>query len=814
MASLSSINIIFNVDLKSLSTDLQNSVREIKKWGSAMQDVGKDLTFYVTAPLLAASGASVKFASDMVESQNKVNVAFKDSSSEVERFAKTTLKNFGIAEGSALDMAAGFGDMATSMGLPEAQAAKMSTAMVGLAGDLASFKNKSIAEVTTALNGVFTGETESLKMLGIVMTEANLQAFALSQGITKNTKDMTQAEKVQLRYAYVMAQTTNAQGDFARTGGGAANQTRVLQEGLKELAVQFGTVILPAFIAVVSEINEVIGSLQEMEPAVRNVIVVVAAAAASLGPLIYGLGTAAKAYANFAQMAYQAAAALAANPYTAIAVALGAIAAVTLVATTRFTPLTNAAKAFEEVMKSGTESIAKESAELNKNLSIAKNKLASDEDRAKAVESINALSPEYLGNLTLENINTDKAADAVGRYTQALIKRAQVMAAQEKLIEIEKKLLDLQLKGFEQVKPDLWQQFGNAVKSGGNSIAFAAANTMTMAENFAIENKELTALREKLTGFVVENEKFAASQDKSAQATSDLSKSISGPMSGTIDFYQAQIDGLQKLQTGLVKTSQGYAALGAQIDKIQEKINAIKGIRPEVSSAVPEGFEAQGVSKLNYDPAAGLKGIISGYKTANVELKYQSAEWNATLKEFEETSKQIFESAAVNFAVGFGEILGQLGSGVNIAQSIFNLLITTIAEVAIQLGKAAIEIGVTMIGIQNAFKFPGMAIAAGVALIAVGSMMKNSMKNYAGAFAEGGIVGGSSFTGDKLWARVNSGELILTQDQQKNLMNQISRPMSYDDFSNGSMVVGRTVIKGEDLELILERVEKKNKRTK
>ena len=127
-------------------------------------------------------------------------------------------------------MASLFGDMGTSMGLPTDAAAKMSMSLTGLAGDLASFKNLSLDEVQTALAGVFTGETESLKRLGIVMTETNLDAYALANGFGKTTNEMTQAEKVQLRYAYIMEMTKNAQGDYARTADGTANSIRTFQE--------------------------------------------------------------------------------------------------------------------------------------------------------------------------------------------------------------------------------------------------------------------------------------------------------------------------------------------------------------------------------------------------------------------------------------------------------------------------------------------------------------------------------------------------------------------------------------------------------
>jgi hypothetical protein len=276
-------------------SDFQKKMAEVsattQKVGQKMKDIGKTMSTYVTLPILAAGGASIKFASDYVESINKVDAAFKTSANEVKKFAKTTLANFGIAEGSALDMAALFGDMATSMGFVPQEAAKLSISLVGLAGDLASFKNIGIDQAMTALNGIFTGETESLKMLGIVMTEANLEAFALSQGIRENVKDMTQAEKVALRYAYVMDQTKNAQGDAAKTGHEAAGQMRRFGESMKQLGQQFGAIILPLFTKVLTKVNEWILKFSELDERTKKIIIVVAGVAAAIGPLLVILGT-------------------------------------------------------------------------------------------------------------------------------------------------------------------------------------------------------------------------------------------------------------------------------------------------------------------------------------------------------------------------------------------------------------------------------------------------------------------------------------------------------------------------------------------
>jgi hypothetical protein len=289
------------VDLSELERGLDKASASIKsfadknkekfeKVGKSMVEIGDRFKF-ISLAALGFGAAAIKMASDFTESMNKVDVAFGTSATIIKDFAKTSLNMFGIAEGTALDMAALFGDMATSMGLPQQQAAMMSKSLVGLAGDLASFKNIDIRQAMTALNGVFTGETESLKMLGIVMTEANLQQFALTQGITKNTQEMTQAEKVQLRYAYILENTKNAQGDFARTGGGAANQMRIFTERLKEISTQLGMILLPYFTKLITYVNGLVKGFQAMNPVVQKVIVIVGLLVAAFTPFMVIVGS-------------------------------------------------------------------------------------------------------------------------------------------------------------------------------------------------------------------------------------------------------------------------------------------------------------------------------------------------------------------------------------------------------------------------------------------------------------------------------------------------------------------------------------------
>ena len=266
-----------NATLSKISATADKIGGGAKKIASAMTPV--------TVGLLGAGAASVKFASDYNESLNKVQVAFGNSAGEVESFAKTTLDAFGIAEGSALDMAALFGDMATSMGLTQGEASSMSTSLVGLAGDLASFKNIGLDEAMTALNGIFTGETESLKQIGVVMTQTNLDAYALSNGFGKTTSEMTQAEQVQLRYQYVLNATKNAQGDFANTADGTANSMRTAKESLKELASTFGQQLLPIITPIIQKITDLIKWFGGLDTGTQTVILTVLGFIAAIGPI-------------------------------------------------------------------------------------------------------------------------------------------------------------------------------------------------------------------------------------------------------------------------------------------------------------------------------------------------------------------------------------------------------------------------------------------------------------------------------------------------------------------------------------------------
>lgn len=331
-----------NDALDTTNRRLQTAADATQTAASRLNTAGNVLTAGLTVPLVAAGTAAVNYASDTEESMNKVDVAFGDAAASVRAWSEDTLTSIGLAQGTALDMAALYGDMATSMGYSQAEAAEMSQTLVNLAADLASFKNLNIDQVNTALKSVFTGETESLKELGVVMTETNLEAFALEKGLGKTYSQMSQNEKVSLRYQYVLANTANAQGDFARTSDSTANQLRVLRESIKEAAASLGADLLPIVTPVIARLAELAQSFGSLDEDTRQSVVQTGLWLALLGPatkLTGGLTTAvnagitayqalrtAQASATAGQTALNAA--MSANPIGAVVTAVGGLIAV------------------------------------------------------------------------------------------------------------------------------------------------------------------------------------------------------------------------------------------------------------------------------------------------------------------------------------------------------------------------------------------------------------------------------------------------------------------------------------------------------
>lgn len=216
---------------------------------------------FTTKKLIDFGKQCISLGSDLQEVQNVVDVTFPAMSSKVDKFAKKAAESFGLSETMAKKYTGTFGAMAKAFGFSEKAAYDMSTTLTGLAGDVASFYNISQDEAYTKLKSVFTGETETLKDLGVVMTQNALDAYAMANGYGKTTAAMTEAEKVSLRYAFVQNQLTAAAGDFARTSGSWANQVRILSLQFDSLRASIGQGLINVLTPVIRVINILISKI-------------------------------------------------------------------------------------------------------------------------------------------------------------------------------------------------------------------------------------------------------------------------------------------------------------------------------------------------------------------------------------------------------------------------------------------------------------------------------------------------------------------------------------------------------------------------
>ena len=240
--------------------------------GTAVGFGAAQVASQVIQSLIRIGNQAIELASDLDEVQNVVDTAFGDMAYKCEAFADTAIEQFGMSKLSAKQTASTYMAMAKSMGLSMDAASDMAVETAKLTGDVASFYNISTDLASVKLKSIFTGETETLKDLGVVMTEVNLKQYALAHGITKAYSEMNQAEKVALRYNFVMDSLADAQGDFARTSDSWANQTRVLSERWKELLGILGKGLIRTLTPIVKFINTILQALINLANAFANTI--------------------------------------------------------------------------------------------------------------------------------------------------------------------------------------------------------------------------------------------------------------------------------------------------------------------------------------------------------------------------------------------------------------------------------------------------------------------------------------------------------------------------------------------------------------
>ena len=271
------IRISVDFDNNGIQKGVRSTESAIAGLKSSIAGLGKAVAAaFSVAAIVNFGKQAIEAASDIQEVQNVVDTAFGEMSYKAEEFAETAIESFGMSKLSAKQTASTYMAMAKSMGLSMDTASDMAIEVAKLTGDVASFYNLDQATAATKLKGIFTGETEALKDLGVVMTEVNLQEYALSKGITKQYSAMSQSEKVMLRYEYVTNALSDASGDFIRTQDSWANQTRILSEQWKEFMSAIGSSLITVLTPLLQLLNNIVAVLVSFAQKVNELVTALA----------------------------------------------------------------------------------------------------------------------------------------------------------------------------------------------------------------------------------------------------------------------------------------------------------------------------------------------------------------------------------------------------------------------------------------------------------------------------------------------------------------------------------------------------------
>lgn len=338
-----------DADTKGAETQVSNSASRI---GSTMQKAGVAASVGLSVPIIAGAYKATQAASDLAESASKVGVVFESQAPQVRKFAESAATDLGMSEQAALEATGTFGNLFRALDIGTKPAADMSTALVTLAADLASFNNANPEDVLLALRSGLLGEAEPLRQFGVSLSAARIEAEALATGLVKpianatkvaeaalsveaanraaaaalkehgsgsleyqqaalkatkaeeayaaatagSVPELTAAQKAQAAYAIIQKDTALAQGDFARTSDGLANQQRILTAQFKDAQAELGQGLLPVGIKVVGMVNSLLSGFKGLSPEGKKVVTIVAGIAAAIGPVLIVAGKLATAF--------------------------------------------------------------------------------------------------------------------------------------------------------------------------------------------------------------------------------------------------------------------------------------------------------------------------------------------------------------------------------------------------------------------------------------------------------------------------------------------------------------------------------------
>jgi len=709
MASLSSINIRFNADLKGFSSQMQNVQRSLNKTGKQLQNIGSNLSVSVTAPLLGIGALAVKAAADMETLKTSLDTVFQGDSNASNK-AFDEIKEFAATTPFQLDEVATAFIKLKNLGLDPSISALTSY------GNTASALGKSLDQMIEAVADASVGEFERLKEFGIKAKSQGDQVSFTFQGVTTTVKK----NAAQISEYLQGIGNVNFAGSIQRQAATFKGRLSTLRDNIAQAFASIGNIIITYITPLFDKLNGIIQRFQELSPTTKKWIVILGGIAAAVGPLLALAGTILPAIlTGFTILT---------GPIGLIAAGLTAIGVIIY-------------KNWQPIKKTLID-IANYFIDLYNESTVFR----------VAVEAVVATFKTLweIGKFVFEGLKS-----IIGGFIDNFVTGFKTIG------KIIKAVFTGNLGAIPAIIKEAGKEGVSNFKDMTTNLGKDWNNLIDGIKTVTNDGIDAVTSRKKIK-FLGENIDATAITDEVAKATS-----------------KGVVTGLQSA------TQSGGAGVS----------------RPELTS-VNAGVEAEGI----VNP---LGNLLPQLQEDELLIKQVFTNINQSAFDFSEQLSASIQEGIGSIVASFGDLLGSLFSGGANLAGLFQGLMGIVAQFISGLGKAMIQAGLASVAFKKVFANPVASIAAGAALIALSSVVKNLFSSgFAGSFANGGVVGGSSYYGDKLFARVNSGEAIFNRDQQRKLYSLINPAPQLADISVG----GAVEIAGDKLRVVLDRSDKKQKR--
>lgn len=668
---------------------------------------------------------------------------------------------------------------------------KEALAQVGVTveGLQASIKQKGLAATLVELVKLYDGNTEALsKVIPNVEGLVNALSVAGSQG-----ED----------YIENLQQIENATGivdkGFKNASEGGAFKLKQALVALQNVSIDLGNILVPIATKIIQRFTDLVSTFSSLDPAIKKIAVAFGVLLAAIGPVFKGLAALKNLQLAYIQVSksmilgikkLSGSVLVLTSSFQKLNLAtkasvIGALVAAVVGAIAVFQKynkqLTTAQKIQQSLNKievRAAQSIAAEKVQLELLSRTLNDANASRKNQARALKELQQISPEYFSGLALEKSQLSDINAALDAYINNIERRAKLQAANERLVEIEKELLDTQQQ-LENAEPGFWETAKNAALSFGSAQQFAVKQTQSQVKSFKASTDALEAEKNKLLEYIgAAKSATVARKELSVPTAAPTLSGLSGPVAPVIDE-----EALAAERAALTQKLKFLAEVKARTQEVTAANSALAGALEKVTE--------------------GEIKVAESITIANIKAREQNerlADLADRGKEFAEGLSIILEDSIKGLAVGIGESIGNLASGFSNLSDIGKKALSGLADVLINVGKLAIQTGIAITGIIQSFKLnPALAIAGGAALVALGSLVKNKLSKSAEppALAAGGLAFGptTAIVGDNANARVNP-EVIAPLDKLKKYMNG---GRSQIDLN------GIFTARGNDLALILDR---------